>query len=141
MRGWFSRIHKGDYFVGCFFLASARRSLFFRRFARFLELSLPLLCPIIPNTLLLSSNLKHQNSSETHSRHLLRCVISTKAGSISKATDVTWDEIEAGVSAVAAFPAAPVPAHPELWSLAHPALAAATWLAGQLPAAVPPRAC
>ncbi len=43
---------------GCF--ASARRSVFFRRFARFLALSLPLLCPIIPNTLPLTSNLKHQ---------------------------------------------------------------------------------
>ena len=32
---------------GCF--ASARRSVFFRRRARFLALSLPLLCPIIPN--------------------------------------------------------------------------------------------
>jgi hypothetical protein len=32
--------------VRCFFLASARRSVFFRRFARFLALSLPLLCPI-----------------------------------------------------------------------------------------------
>src|SRR6266481_4659376 len=37
----------GRYFAGCcFFLASARRSFFFRRFARFLALSLPLLCPI-----------------------------------------------------------------------------------------------
>ena len=30
----------------CFFLASARRSVFFRRLARFLALSLPRLCPI-----------------------------------------------------------------------------------------------
>ncbi len=30
----------------CFFLASARRSVFFRRVARFLALFLPLLCPI-----------------------------------------------------------------------------------------------
>jgi len=29
-----------------FFFAKARRSVFFRRFARFLALSLPLLCPI-----------------------------------------------------------------------------------------------
>jgi|SRR6516165_5233466 len=35
-----------DYFVGCFFFALARRSCFFRRLARFLALSLPLLCPI-----------------------------------------------------------------------------------------------
>ena len=40
--------------------ASARRSAFLRRAARFLTLSLPWLCPIIPNTLPLTSNLKHQ---------------------------------------------------------------------------------
>jgi hypothetical protein len=34
--------------VFCFFLASARRSVFFRRLARFLALSLPLLFPIRP---------------------------------------------------------------------------------------------
>ena len=40
------------YFAGFFlFFASARRSVFFRRAARFLTLSLPWLCPIIPNTL------------------------------------------------------------------------------------------
>src|SRR6516165_1516237 len=37
-----------DYFVGCFFFALARRSFFFRRLARFLALSLPLLCPMNP---------------------------------------------------------------------------------------------
>jgi hypothetical protein len=36
------------------------------------------------------------------------------------------DETEAGVCAVAAFDAISAPAHPELWSLAHPALAPAT---------------
>src|SRR5206468_4028216 len=40
--------------VACFFLASARRSVFFRRFARFLALSLPLLCPISFKTHLLA---------------------------------------------------------------------------------------
>src|SRR4029077_20888777 len=34
----------------CFFLASARRSVFFRRLARFLTLSLPWLCPISSKT-------------------------------------------------------------------------------------------
>src|SRR5439155_7157844 len=38
-----------DYFAGfCFFFASARRSVFLRRAARFLTLSLPWLCPIRP---------------------------------------------------------------------------------------------
>ena len=38
------------YFAAAFFFfASARRSVFFRRFARFLALSLPLLCPINVN--------------------------------------------------------------------------------------------
>jgi hypothetical protein len=62
--------------VFCLRLASARRSVFFRRLARFLALSRPLLFPIIPNTLPLTSNIKsasrtdsscgeHQNSSVT----------------------------------------------------------------------------
>jgi len=38
--------------------ASARRSAFLRRAARFLTLSLPWLCPIIPNTLPLTPNIK-----------------------------------------------------------------------------------
>ncbi len=43
------------YFAGFFllFLAAARRSIFFRRRARFLTLSLPWLCPIGVNTRLL----------------------------------------------------------------------------------------
>jgi hypothetical protein len=49
---------QGFYFADFFFFASARRSVFFRRLARFLALSLPLLCPIIPNTLPFTSNLK-----------------------------------------------------------------------------------
>ena len=40
---------QGLYFA-FFFFASARRLVFFRRFARFLALSLPLLCPISFNT-------------------------------------------------------------------------------------------
>src|SRR6266567_208106 len=39
---------QGRYFPAFFFLASARRSVFFRRLARFLALSLPLLFPIRP---------------------------------------------------------------------------------------------
>jgi hypothetical protein len=39
----------GRYFPVFFFLASARRSVFFRRLARFLALSLPLLFPITLN--------------------------------------------------------------------------------------------
>src|SRR6266550_8668810 len=39
---------QGRYFPAVFFLASARRSVFFRRLARFLALSLPLLFPIRP---------------------------------------------------------------------------------------------
>jgi hypothetical protein len=47
-------------YSAAFFLrfARARRSVFFRRLARFLALSLPLLFPIIPNTLPLTSNIK-----------------------------------------------------------------------------------
>jgi hypothetical protein len=45
-------------------LARARRSDFLRRAARFLTLSLPWLCPIIPNTLPLISNIKHQFACE-----------------------------------------------------------------------------
>ena len=37
------------YFAVFFFLASARRSVFFRRLARLFALSLPLLCPINVN--------------------------------------------------------------------------------------------
>ena len=43
-----------------------------------------------------------------------------------KSMDVTSDETEGGVCAVAAFDAISAPARPELWSLAHPALAPAT---------------
>jgi hypothetical protein len=40
---------EAGYFAGFrFFLASARRSVFFRRLARFFALSLPLLFPIEP---------------------------------------------------------------------------------------------
>jgi len=39
---------QGRYFPAFVFLASARRSVFFRRLARFLALSLPLLFPIRP---------------------------------------------------------------------------------------------
>src|SRR2546430_16537006 len=39
---------QGRYSRAFFFLASARRSVFFRRLARFLALSLPLLFPIRP---------------------------------------------------------------------------------------------
>jgi hypothetical protein len=40
-------VPSSSYFVGFFFcFASASRSVFFRRLARFLKLSLPLLCPI-----------------------------------------------------------------------------------------------
>jgi hypothetical protein len=88
--------------VLCFFLASARRSVFFRRFARFLALSLPWLCPI---------------TSKTHPlapfRHV---VVSTK----TKALVVYWvtpDETETGVCVRlrrTAFHAISAPAHREL---------------------------
>jgi len=85
------------YFAAFFFLASARRSVFFRRLARFLALSLPLLFPI---------------SFKTHSlappRHV---VVSTKTGSNSWSAGVTSDETEAGVCSVAAFDAIPARAH------------------------------
>jgi hypothetical protein len=51
------------------------------------------------------------------------------------------DETEAGVCAAAALHAISAAAHPERWSLAHPALAPATWLLARLPARVPRRAC
>jgi hypothetical protein len=56
----------GRYFVGCFFFASARRSFFFRRFERFLALSLPLLCPISLTFTRLS---RERNESECDERH------------------------------------------------------------------------
>jgi hypothetical protein len=86
--------------AGCFLLASARRSVFFRRLARFLALSLPLLFPISFKTRPLAP-----------SRHV---VVSPKTGGNSKSTDVAPDETEAGVCAVAAFDAIPTRAHPEL---------------------------
>src|SRR5713101_1060295 len=111
--------------VFCFLLASARRSVFFRRFARFLALVLPWLCPI---------------SFKAHPlapfRHV---VVSTKTASNSKSRDVTSGETEAGVCAVAAFDAVSAPAHLGVWSLAHPALAPTTWLLRRLPARVPRR--
>ena len=45
---FFSPWRVGAWREGC--LASARRSVFFRRFARFFALSLPLLCPINVNS-------------------------------------------------------------------------------------------
>jgi hypothetical protein len=77
-----------------------------------LALSLPLLCPINVN---------------------FRPVV------------VPWqrDGTEAGIRAVAAaaaFDSVPALAHPEPWSVAHPALALATWLPGRLPAHAPRRA-
>src|SRR6266498_1865051 len=45
-RGTRDRFRKRYFADFCFFLASARRSVFFRRLARFLALSLPLLFPI-----------------------------------------------------------------------------------------------
>jgi hypothetical protein len=53
-------VTEGNFAVFGLRFASARRSAFLRRAARFLTLSLPWLCPIIPNTLPLTSNLKHQ---------------------------------------------------------------------------------
>jgi hypothetical protein len=89
--------------VFCFLLASARRSVFFRRFARFLALVLPWLCPI---------------SFKAHPlapfRHV---VVSTKTASNSKSRDVTSDETEAGVCVClkqTAFDAMSASAHPEL---------------------------
>ncbi len=113
--------------VFCFLLASARRSVFFRRFARFLALVLPWLCPISFKAYPLAPF-----------RHV---VVSTKTASNSKSRDVTSGETEAGVCVClkrTAFDAMSAPAHPEL---SHPALAPATWLLRRLPARVPRRAC
>jgi len=60
--------------VRCFFLASARRSVFFRRFARFLALSLTLLCPIGFKTHLLPPSRHVVVSTKTESN---------KAGGVS----------------------------------------------------------
>ena len=49
----------------CLRFARARRSVFFRRLARFLALSLPLLFPIIPNTLPLTSNIKSARRTDS----------------------------------------------------------------------------
>src|ERR1700751_6033306 len=54
--------------VRCFCLASARRSFFFRRFARFLALSLPLLCPIGFKTHLLARSRHVVVSTKTESK-------------------------------------------------------------------------
>src|SRR5215467_8013403 len=44
-------VRRRSYFFDFFFLPSASRSLFFRRLARFLALSLPLLCPMSPTVI------------------------------------------------------------------------------------------
>ena len=103
---------QGCYFADFFFLASARRSVFFRRFARFLALSLPLLCPICLNVRLFAAP---QQSDET------------VAGVCVRLRRTAFDAI-------------PTPAHPELWSPAHLPLAQATWLLGRRLAGVPLRA-
>jgi len=52
-----------NYFAAFFFaFASARRSVFFRRRARFLALSLPLLCPISLNPRVVCSTTQQLNS-------------------------------------------------------------------------------
>jgi hypothetical protein len=89
------------YFAACFPFASARRSIFFRRRARFLALSLPLLFPINLNL--------HPGAPVGH------VVVSTKTGSHSKSTNLAPDETEAEVRAVAAAVDAILElAHPEL---------------------------
>ena len=104
---------QGCYFADFFFLASARRSVFFRRFARFLALSLPLLCPISLNVRLFAAP---QQSDETVAGVCVRLR-------------------RTAVDAILAW------AHPELWSLADPALPPATWPLGRLLARVPRRVC
>ena len=73
---------------GCF--ARARRSVFLRHALRFLTLSLPWLCPIIPNTLPLTSNLKHQirlwTDSPWRTSKILRCCRSSWV----KNSSTTW---------------------------------------------------
>ena len=67
---WISRSGGGPrYFAAFFFFARARRSVFFRRLARFLALSLPLLFPIIPNTLPLTSNRKSADKQIRRGEH------------------------------------------------------------------------
>src|SRR4029077_3020831 len=87
----------------CFFLASARRSVFFRRLARFLTLSLPWLCPISSKTQPLAP-----------SRHV---VVFQRRPKVIAGLVVTSDETEADVCVRlrrTAFHAISAPAHPEL---------------------------
>jgi hypothetical protein len=66
------------YFPALFFFASARRSVFFRRLARFLALSLPLLFPISSKTHLLGPSrhvvvsTKTRTKLEAYKRHVER---------------------------------------------------------------------
>ena len=154
--------------VRCFFLASARRSVFFRRLARFLALSLPLLCPIGFKTHLLAPSRHVVVSTKTESNGASG--VSDMAGKAAKGSGRAWweqrrykfaggfrvcvsgasqpkfpdvpsDETEAGVCAAAAVGAVPAPTHPGLWSLADPALPPATWPLGRLLARLPRRVC
>jgi hypothetical protein len=149
-------------------LASARRSVFFRRLARFLALSLPLLFPIGFKTHLLARSSHVVVSTKTESNGASG--VSDMAGKAAKGSGRAWreqrryklaggfrvcvsgasqpkfpdvpsDETEAGVCAAAAVDAVPARARPGLWSLADPALALATWPPGRLLARVPRRVC
>ena len=91
------------YFPAFFFFASARRSVFFRRLARLLALSLPLLFPICTKT-----------HPVTPSRHV---VVQRKPEPDSKVANATLSETEAGVPVRlrrTAFHAEAVPGRPEL---------------------------
>jgi hypothetical protein len=76
--------------VRCFFLASARRSVFFRRFARFLALSLPLLCPIGFKTHLLAPSRHVVVSTKTESNGASG--VSDMAGKAAKGSGRAWRE-------------------------------------------------
>jgi hypothetical protein len=113
----------GRYFVAfCFVLASARRSVFFRRLARLLALSLPLLLPISPTFARLSRRSNGANGMSDIEGKVAREAMSE----YGQRASFNSDETEAGVCAVAAFDAISAAAHPALWSLAHPALAPAS---------------
>src|SRR5207248_11059177 len=82
-----------------FFLASARRSVFFRRLARFFALSLPLLFPIILNsvTLFLSSS-RTYSGREVVDRSV--AVVAPVDGGAVKVSEPVNDHTVIGESAV-----------------------------------------
>ena len=78
------------YFAAFFFLASARRSVFFRRLARFLALSLPLLFPISFKTHSLAPPRHVVVSTKTESNGASG--VSDMAGKVAKGSGRAWRE-------------------------------------------------